>query len=174
MQFLEIAPLKMINAKGMVTCLSDHYLVKEHCRYRAAASAVAEETRGSEQPTKPKVRLSKKEIKEIKDLLTRLRPEVTPSDDLLPLAVDKGVEMVPSIVVDTDAHNIREARFILPFFFPHALRRLMDPKRRQKESSIDIRYERIKEKFMKRQSVVSIPLVYKYVLLKTCLDVYGH
>lgn len=147
----------------MVKCQQGQYLVKEHCRYRAE----------EDKQRKPRMRLSKREVQEIKEVMARVRPEVTPSDEKLPLTVEHNLEMVPSIVTDTDAHNVREARFILPFFFPHALRRLMDPKRRQKDPSIDVRYDKIKDRFMKRHGVVSVPLVYKYVLLKTCLDVYG-
>lgn len=77
----------------------------------------------------------------------------------------------PHLIIDSDTVNIREARFILPAFVLHAIPRLFSPKYRH--LAIDERYEAIKKKFTDRfQLMMPVPLVYKYVVLKTCLDAY--
>lgn len=76
------------------------------------------------------------------------------------------------LMIDVDAVNIREARFILPAFTMHAVSYIMRSQHR--DIPVNERYKKIEQKFStKYHLMVAIPLLYKYVVFRLCLEAYG-
>lgn len=150
----------------MPTCAANEYLVPAHCRRKPQKRPRSKRLN---------VHLSKSESEEIKHILEELEPKVRYSEDPggEKTAVELGPLINPELIIDDDTQLIRESRFFLPFFFGYATPRFMDPKRRHKTPDANARYDALKSKFQKKHNTSAIPLVYKYVILRTCLQLYS-
>lgn len=125
-----------------------------------------------------KTRLTKSEKKEIISLINELVPQVkvSASNNIsVPETSLPNMEQYLQTLHDmVDAQNgEKEARFTTPLFTLYCFERIVKQKYRNVYPSVDARYDAIKRKFIKQMNVESVPLVYKFILLKLCLEMYA-
>lgn len=152
-------------------CKDNEYFVPGHCR-KKPQRRLGERKSSTH---KKEWYLSKFESKAIQNIIKELESKVKYSEDPAGenTAVELGPLINPELIIDDDSQLIRESRFFLPFFFGYATLRFMNPKKRREVPDPDARYEFLKNKFQKKHNTSAIPLVYKYVILRTCLHLYG-
>jgi hypothetical protein len=153
-------------------CKDNEYLVPAHCRKKPNRRS---ERRQTTPPSRKDWYLSETESGEIREIIRELEPQVRYQEDPTGerTAVELGPLVSPELIIDDDTQLIRESRFFLPFFFGYATTRFMDPKIRKETPDPNTRYEALKNKFSVKHNTSAIPLVYKYVVLRTCLHLYG-
>ena len=127
--------------------------------------------KASSNRTQDSRRLTLKEKQDLKDLMTKLKPDVQLVKTPTPTITGKTIHRAPHRIIDTLTHDLRISYFVMPWFHSGAVARMLDVKYRHKYPDPQKRYEVIETEFCKMKKIKELPLLYEYVVLKTCLMV---